>query len=248
MKRILLKIAYDGTAYHGWQIQPNAVTVQEVLQNSLEKVLGVKTGVTGCSRTDAGVHAKEFFAHLDCDDPIPDTAFLKGLNSVLPPDIAVTGCREVEKDFHARYNANGKTYIYRIYQGCEKNPFLSRYTWHIEQSLDTEKMNELLRKIVGTHDFYALSSSGRTVEDTVRTVRECYAEKKDDIITIRITADGFLYNMVRIIAGSAVDTALGRVKAENFEEIYKTKDRSRAGITAPPNGLMLEKVDYNGRI
>ena len=248
MKRILLKIAYDGTAYHGWQIQPNAITVQEVLQNSLEKVLGKKTGVTGCSRTDAGVHAKQFFAHLDCEDTIPDTAFLKGLNSVLPPDIAVIGCYNVENDFHARYNAKSKTYIYRIYQGREKNPFLSRYTWKAEQSLDIDKMNAFLKKIVGTHDFYALSSSGRTVEDTVRTVSEAYVKKEGDIITLRISADGFLYNMVRIIAGTAVDVALGRVKAENFEEIYETKDRNRAGITAPPNGLMLEKVEYNGRI
>lgn len=248
MKRILLKIAFDGTAYHGWQIQPNAITVQGVLQEALEKLLGVKTGVTGCSRTDAGVHAREFYCHLDCKENIPNAAFLKGLNSLLPKDIAVTDCKQVPKDFHARYDAKGKTYIYRIHNSQEKDPFLSRYSWNIPQMLQIDKMNEFCKKMVGTHDFYAFSSSGRTVEDTIRTVTECFAERQGDIITLKVSANGFLYNMVRIITGTAVDVSLGRVELENIEEIFETKSRDRAGITAPPTGLMLLEVDYNGRV
>ena len=244
MKRILLKIAFDGTAYHGWQIQHNAITVQGVLQEALEKLLGVKTGVTGCSRTDAGVHAREFYCHLDCKENIPNAAFLKGLNSLLPKDIAVTDCKQVPKDFHARYDAKGKTYIYRIHNSQEKDPFLSRYCWNITQKLDIDKMNEFCKKIVGTHDFYGFSSSGRTAEDTVRTVTECAVNNEGDFIRLRITADGFLYNMVRIIVGTAVEVSDGRLEADCADEVFRTKCREKAGITAPPQGLFLEKVYY----
>lgn len=244
MKRILLTLSYDGTAYHGWQVQPNGITVQQVLQESLEKLLGVKPDVTGCSRTDAGVHAKEFCCHLDCADNIPDDAFLRGLNSVLPKDIAVKGCKQVADDFHARYSAKGKTYIYKIYNSKIKDPFLSRYAWQIERPLDIDKMNEFCKKIVGTHDFYAFSSSGRTVKDTVRSVSECFVEKNGDIISLQITANGFLYNMVRIIVGTAVDVSDGRIDPDSIEEILNQRSREKAGITAPPMGLFLERVIF----
>ena len=244
MKRILLTLSYDGTAYHGWQIQPNAITVQEVLQDSLCKVLGKPTGVTGCSRTDAGVHAKEFCCHLDCEDNIPHEAFLKGLNSYLPRDISVKAVKDVENDFHARYCACGKEYVYYINNSREKNPFLSRYSWQIERSLNVAKMNEFCEKMVGKHDFYAFSSSGRTVEDTVRTVSECYVERKDNMIELHISADGFLYNMVRIITGTAVEYSFDKIG--DVEEIFATRRRELAGITAPPEGLFLNKVFYNG--
>ena len=244
MKRILLTLSYDGTAYHGWQVQPNGITVQEVLQNSLETLLKTRPSVTGCSRTDAGVHAKEFCCHLDCEENLPKEVFLRGLNAVLPNDIAVTDYKEVEPDFHARYNAKGKTYVYRILNSSRKDPFLSRYVWQVEKPLDTELMNKFCSNIVGEHDFYAFSSSGRTVTDTVRTVRECKVEKKGDIVEIKITANGFLYNMVRIIVGTSVDVSNGRIKPDITEEIFKTKDRGKAGVTAPPQGLILEKVHY----
>lgn len=244
MKRILLTISYDGTAYHGWQVQPNGITVQEQLQNGLEKLLGTRPPVTGCSRTDSGVHAREFCCHLDCDEKFPDSAFLRGLNSLLPNDIAVKGCREVPPDFHARYNAKGKTYAYYIFNNKVDDPFLSRYTWKIEQPLDLELINGFCRQIVGTHDFYAFSYSGRSVEDTVRTVSECYAEKKENIVTLKITANGFLYNMVRIIVGTAVAVSRGQIKNENISEIFRFNKRSLAGETAPPQGLFLEKVWY----
>ena len=244
MKRILLKISYDGTRYHGWQVQPNAVTVQEVLQNGIEKVLKEKPAVTGCSRTDAGVHAREFYCHLECGDNIPPEAFLRGLNAVLPSDISVRDCKEVASDFHARYNAKAKTYIYRILNSSRRDPFLSRYSWQIERTLNVKLMNEFCRNLTGTHDFYAFSSSGRTVTDTVRTVFDCKTEKSGDIISLEITANGFLYNMVRIITGTAVAVSDGKINPDETEEILISKDRGRAGITAPPQGLTLEKVYY----
>ena len=244
MKKVLLTIKYDGTAYHGWQIQPNAITVQEVLQETLSKMLGTKTGVTGCSRTDAGVHANEFCCHLTCDESIPDTAFLRGLNALLPQDISVISCKDVEEDFHARYSAKGKTYVYRILNSKVKDAFLSRYTWHIERPLDVAKMQKFCDLIVGTHDFYAFSSSGRTVEDTVRTVSECKVQREGDVISIKITANGFLYNMVRIIVGTAVEVSDGKINPQETAKTFELKDRSLCGVTAPPQGLFLEKVYY----
>lgn len=244
MKRMLLTLSYDGTAYHGWQIQPNGITVQQVLQEGLFKVLGKPTGATGCSRTDAGVHAREFCCHIDCDDNIPDSAFLRGLNSTLPSDIAVKDVKQVATDFHARYNAKGKTYKYRILNSNIKDPFLSRYAWQIERKLDTDKMNAFCERIVGTHDFYAFSSSGRTVEDTVRTVSDCFAERNGDEILLTVTANGFLYNMVRIIVGTAIEVSDGKINPLDTEDILKSKRRDLAGVTAKPEGLMLWKVHY----
>ncbi len=244
MKRMLLTLSYDGTAYHGWQIQPNGITVQQVLQEGLFKVLGKPTGATGCSRTDAGVHAREFCCHIDCDDNIPDSAFLRGLNSALPSDIAVKDVKQVATDFHARYNAKGKTYKYRILNSNIKDPFLSRYAWQIERKLDTDKMNAFCERIVGTHDFYAFSSSGRTVEDTVRTVSDCFAERNGDEILLTVTANGFLYNMVRIIVGTAIEVSDGKINPLDTEDILKSKRRDLAGVTAKPEGLMLWKVHY----
>ncbi len=244
MKRILLTISYDGTAYHGWQVQPNALTVQAVMCEALAKILKTQVSVTGTSRTDAGVHAKEFTCHFDCEDSIPNEAFLRGLNSVLPPDIAVTGCRQVSSDFHARYNAKGKTYCYRIYNSNKKDPFKSRYAWQIERPLSVEKMNAFAKEIIGKHDFYAFSSSGRSVTDTVRTISECYVTKNGEDISLTVTADGFLYNMVRIIAGTAVAVSDDKIKADDILDILSSKQRERAGVTAPAQGLFLEKVHY----
>ncbi len=245
MKRVLLTIAYDGTDYHGWQVQKNAVTVQQVLCQAVEKMLGKAHEVVGTSRTDAGVHARQFTCHLNCDDNIPETAFVRGLNSLLPFDIAVLDCKEIPTDFHARYNAVGKTYRYYIYNSSKKDPFKMRYSWQIERQLNIDKMNEFAGKIIGTHDFYAFSSSGRTVEDTVRTISECYITRENDDVVLTVTANGFLYNMVRIIMGTAVAVSDGRISAEEIPEILNSKMRDMAGVTAPPQGLFLEKVHYN---
>ncbi|MEE1238401.1 MAG: tRNA pseudouridine(38-40) synthase TruA [Acutalibacteraceae bacterium] len=244
MKRILLTISYDGTAYHGWQVQPNGITVQETVQNALYKLLDERPALTGCSRTDAGVHAREFCCHLDCDEKFPENAFLKGLDALLPEDISVKAVREVPPDFHARYNAKGKTYAYYILNNTASDPFLSRYTWKIERSLDLERMNAFCKEIIGSHDFFAFSASGRTVEDTVRTVSECYAVRENDKVILKITADGFLYNMVRIIVGTAVAVSDGKIEPSFTKEIFALKNRALAGQTAPPQGLFLEKVWY----
>lgn len=243
MKRMLLTISYDGTAYHGWQVQPNGITVQQTLQDALEKLLGARVAVTGCSRTDAGVHAREFACHLDCEDNFPENAFLKGLNSLLPNDITIIDCREVASDFHARYNAKGKKYIYSMYLGTP-NPFDSRYKLHIQKTPDIDLMNEFCRGIEGTHDFAPFSSSKRTVDDTVRTVKKCVVVKKGNYINIEIIGDGFLYNMVRIIAGTALSVGLKRLNPNCYVDIFKNGERSLGGDTLPPHALSLEKVYY----
>ncbi|MCQ2455274.1 MAG: tRNA pseudouridine(38-40) synthase TruA [Clostridia bacterium] len=243
MKRYLLKISYDGTAYHGWQIQPNSITVQETIQNSLKTVLGKQTDVTGCSRTDTGVHAKEFYCHLDCDDNIPKSAFLRGLNSCLPNDIAVVDATEVQSDFHARYNAKGKNYIYNFYYGVT-NPFYDRYALRLDNEINFNRVEKFCETIIGEHDFYGFSSSGRSVEDTVRTVSDCKIYKDDDFLRFDITANGFLYNMVRIIVGTMLDVSSGRLDTNIANEIFETKNRQLGGNTIAAKGLFLNKVFY----
>lgn len=244
MSRRLITISYDGTAYCGWQVQPNGITVQQAFQDAVERLVGTRVPVTGCSRTDSGVHAREFCCHLDCGEHIPDKAFVKGLNSLLPDDIAVKDCRTVESDFHARYSAKGKTYTYCIYNSPVRDPFLSRYSWRIERELHLDRMNEFCRKICGTHDFAAFSSSGRSTDDTVRTVSECSVFRDGDKIILKITANGFLYNMVRIITGTATAVSDGKINPDDTEKIINSKDRSACGDTAPPQGLFLTKVLY----
>ena len=242
--RILLKLSYLGTNYHGWQVQPNGTTVQEVLQNALESLYQMRPGVTGCSRTDAGVHANEFFCHYDAQRFIPCDNIIAALNTALPHDISVTECRYVEDDFHSRYSAKGKEYVYKIYNRKAPNPFLADRSWHIARKLDISKMNTFAHGLIGKFDFVGFSSSGRTVTDTVRTIYDCSVELQDDIITVKISADGFLYNMVRIIVGTLVDVSDGKIDCNDAAAIINSKDRSKAGVTAPPHGLFLNKVFF----
>ena len=244
MNRVLLKIAYLGTEYHGWQVQPNGITVQAVLQEKIEQMYKCSIALTGCSRTDAGVHAKEFYCHYDAPFIIKEEGIVKGLNSVLPKDIVVYKAEYVSNDFHARYSASGKNYEYKILNSPVHNPFLNGRVWHIERKLDVSLMNEFCCKLCGTHDFYGFSSSGRTVTDTVRTIFLCEAQREGDFITVSVSADGFLYNMVRIIVGTAVDVSDGKIDLKDIDNIIDSKDRARAGITAPPDGLYLNKVFY----
>lgn len=240
----MLTLSYNGSAYHGWQIQSNALTVQEAFENALFKLLGKPAKVTACSRTDTGVHAREFCCHLDIEENIPHSAFLRGLNALLPPDIAVTDVKDVPSDFHARYNCKGKTYVYRILNSNKKDAFLSPFTWQIERQLDIEKMNAFCKNLIGTHDFFAFSASGRTVDDTVRTITDCFVKKEGDIISLSVTGNGFLYNMVRIIVGTAVDVSDGKLPADIPVTVFETKKRESVGMTAPAQGLILEKVYY----
>lgn len=242
--RILLKISFVGTAYHGWQVQPNGITVQEMMQNALEKVYNIRPNLSGCSRTDSGVHANEFYCHYDIQQIIHEKGIVSALNANLPNDIAVLSAKYVEDDFHARYSAKGKNYIYKIYNSELKNPFMTDRMLHIERELNVDLMNEFCSRIIGKHDFVGFSSSGRTVVDTVRTITDCNIKKHSSEITLNVTADGFLYNMVRIIVGTAISVSDGKIDPLNTEKILLSKDRSQAGFTAPPHGLYLNRVIY----
>lgn len=244
MSRYLLKIAYDGTGYHGWQVQPNGITVQEVLCNKLSQLLKESVNVTGCSRTDAGVHANEFYCHFDTVKALPEKAYINGLNAILPNDISVLDCVGVNDDFHARYSAKGKNYIYKFYDGQVPNPFLRNYALFVPKKIDVDLMNTFCKNFIGEYDFIGFSSSKRTVIDTIRNVSECSAERTGDIVILSVTANGFLYNMVRIIAGTALNAAYGKFDPMDTKKIIISKDRDAAGPTLPPHGLFLNKVFY----
>lgn len=244
MQRYLLKLSFDGTNYHGWQVQPNGITVQEQLQISMKQLYGYALAVTGCSRTDAGVHANEFYCHFDLETAIEPDGIIRGLNSVLPQDIRAMMCKFVNSDFHARYNAAGKNYIYRVDRRIITDPFNSRYSYNYSGKLNLEDIKYFCNSLIGTHDFIGFSSSGRSVKTTVRTVTECSVEVNGDFLVFSITADGFLYNMVRIIVGTALSVGRGSIEREVAEKIFESGDRNLAGATAPPQALFLNRVYY----
>lgn len=244
MQRYLLKIKYVGTNYHGWQVQPNGITVQKIICTALKQITKENVGVSGCSRTDAGVHANEFFCHFDLSNTFPKSAFIKGLNAILPNDITVYDCTKVPSDFHARYSAKGKRYIYKFFDGEIRDPFLEGFVYFAPKKIDVDLMNVFCKQIVGQYDFYGFSSSKRTVVDTVRSVTECNAVREGNTVILSITADGFLYNMVRIIAGTALYVAYGKIDPASIKEIIESKERSLAGPTLSPQGLYLDKVFY----
>lgn len=244
MRNLLLRLMYDGASYHGWQVQPNGITVQETLQNAVEQILGVRENVTGCSRTDAGVHANDFCCNIRTENTI-DCYRLKGaLNAVLPDSICVKSVEEVEPDFHARYNCVTKQYVYRVWNASHKNPFLVDRAWHYKNTLDADYLNSQAQAFVGTHDFNAFCSSGSTVEDTVRTVKSFTVARNGEEVIFTVEADGFLYNMVRIMVGSLIEISENKIEKDKLVDIIENKDRSLAGRTAPPQGLYLNKVNY----
>lgn len=244
MKNLLITIKYDGSAYHGWQVQKNALTVQEVFQNAAQKVFGERPAVTGCSRTDSGVHAEMYCLTLKTKMDITNRGVVMALNTHLPPDIAAVDCRAVDDDFHPRYSCVSKEYVYRLYNGSVRNPFLKNYACHYRYNIDAEYLNSEARAFVGTHDFRGFCSSGCTVENTVRTVKAFSVERQGDMVIFRTEADGFLYNMVRIMVGTLLYVSQGRIKSGELVEIIDSGDRTRAGKTAPPQGLYLNKVNY----
>lgn len=244
MERRLLKISYIGDNYCGWQFQPNAVSVQQAVGEALQKAVGFKTNVTGCSRTDSGVHAIEYFCHFDGDFNIDCKTVVNAVNFYLPPDIRCLDCKTVDSDFHARYSCKGKNYIYKIYNSQIMDPFLINRVWHIKPELNIESMNEFCSALCGTHDFSSFCSAGTTVSDFVRTVTECKVFEDGNLVTISVSADGFLYNMVRIIAGTAVYVSQGKIAPSDALLVIDAHDREKAGITAPPQGLYLNRVFY----
>ena len=246
MKRVMLEVAYDGTKYCGWQIQDNGETVAGVLTCELERLLGEKILLIGASRTDAGVHAMGNICVFDTESRIPGEKFCYALNHSLPEDIVVQRSCEVPMSFHPRKRKCRKTYEYRIWNADFIQPFNRKYTYFVYKKLDTDKMREAASYITGTHDFTSFCSIHTVVPDHVRTIYSTDVITEGNLITVRITGNGFLYNMVRIIAGTLVRVGLGDYGPEKVKEILESRNRENAGPTAPPQGLTLMKIEYAG--
>ena len=246
-RNLLLKICFDGTAYHGWQIQKNALSVQEVFQNALYKILPDCPDIKGCSRTDSGVHAREYCVSVKTESSISCNKIPAAINSFLPKDIAVLSCSEVPDDFHARYSTTAKEYEYVIYNGSQRNPFYEGYSLHCRQKMQLEILNKAASFYVGKHDFKAFCSSHSDKEDTVRQVFYANISQTNDIVTFKVCANGFLYNMVRIMAGTLLFVNAGKINCKDIPYIIKSKQRSRAGQTAPAQGLYLNKIFYSNK-
>lgn len=244
MRNLLLTISFDGSAYHGWQVQKNAVTVQQTLQHAMEHICSKRDNVVGCSRTDAGVHANMYCCNVRTESAIDCQKLVGALNAVLPRDIAAIDCREVDFDFHARYDCKSKEYIYKIWNSPNKNPFLYNYSLHYKYPLDEKFLTEQAKAFIGTHDFVSFCAAGSSVEDTERTVMNACVEREGDMVIFRVEADGFLYNMVRIMTGTLIDISRKKIPADSIDKIILAKNRSAAGCTAPAHGLYLNKIHY----
>lgn len=244
MRNVLLTLKYDGTNYHGWQIQNNAITVQQVLAEALEKITNQPIMPNGCSRTDTGVHANMFCCNFKSDLLIPDKEIVRALNGNLPFDIAVTDCVTVNDDFHARFDCKSKQYVYQIVASPVRNPFYENYALHYKYPIYIDKMNEAAHQLVGKHDFAAFCSAGSSVQSTEREIFSAEFTQDGDILRFSIEGDGFLYNMVRIIVGTMLYVSQGKINKDDISKIILSKKRENAGPTAPAKGLFLNKVNY----
>lgn len=244
MKRVKLTIAYDGTNYCGWQVQPNGITIEEVLNKALKKLTGEDILVIGASRTDSGVHAMGNVAVFDTDTTIPTEKIAVALNQRLPEDIVIVKSEDVAPDFHPRYCDCSKTYEYHIMNTRIPVPTKRFTNYFVSYVLDIEKMRKAASYLVGEHDFVSFCNVRTDVESTVRTITALDILTNGDEITIRITGNGFLYNMVRIIVGTLIRVGRGFYEPEKVKEILEAKDRRAAGVTAPAQGLMLMGIDY----
>lgn len=254
--KILIKIKYVGTAYSGYQVQKNAPTVQGEICKALEKLFGFQCDLTGCSRTDSGVHANMFCATVSehgkeyIETSIPINNFPRAINAFLPSDIAVSSAEYVPDNFHARHDVVYKEYIYKIHFSYERDPFISDRAWQIPLALNDDivrRMDEAAKEFIGTYDFSSYMAKGSPVLSTVRTVFFAEVVKDGDMVTFRVRGDGFLYNMVRIMAGTLVGVATGKIEPSDIKAITESHDRVSAGATAPACGLYLNKVVYPER-
>lgn len=253
MSKIFLDISFLGTQYHGYQVQPNATTIQQKIGEAARLLFGVDCDIVGCSRTDSGVHANQFCLTIsekgkpNLNTSIPVEKIVSALNFYLPEDITVNKADVVSDEFHPRYDVVSKEYLYCIWNGSQRNPFMSDRSWHYPRKIDTEtldKMRQAAEQLVGTYDFSAYMASNATVKNTVRTIYSVSLDRDGDMIYFRICGNGFLYNMVRIIVGTLVSVAEGKISYEEISTITESRDRKMAGITAPPQGLYLNKVIY----
>ncbi len=246
--KILFELSYLGTDYHGYQVQSGSSlkTVQGTMQDAVENLLGKRFCLSGCSRTDAGVHARQFFCTADGVDgiTIPEDKIPLAIARFLPNDISVRSAKYVRDDFHVRYDVDYKEYEYTILNSHLADPFYANRAWHCPKKLDIEKMNLAAERFVGKHNFEAFMAQGSQVKDTVRTIKYFDVRREGDIVTLRVAADGFLYNMVRILCGTLVAVSDGRISLNDIDGIILSRDRTRAGATLPPDGLCLSRVVY----
>ena len=251
--KLLLKIKYIGTNYCGYQVQPNAVSIQQRLNEAAYALFGYDCDIVGCSRTDSGVHANEFCATVskkgedDLITHVPAERVPLAMSAHLPQDICVFDARWVASDFHARYDVKKKEYLYRIYNAPVRDPFEIGRSAHVPRLIGAEGLENMKRAaglLIGTHDFAAYMAQGSSVASTVRTIMCSEVERCGDVIIYRVAADGFLYNMVRILTGTLLDVGLGRLMPEDMTRITKSLDRAQAGMTMPAEGLYLNRVYY----
>jgi len=253
LSKLSIDISFVGTAYCGYQVQPSSPTVQQELNNAAKKLFGFDCDIVGCSRTDSGVHANHFCATVSQKgmESLPTSIPLEKIPSALcfylPEDISVMSATWVRDDFHARYDVKYKEYLYCIWNAKQRDPFLHGRAWHYPKHIDDnalEQMRLAAKKLEGTHDFSSYMAANSSVATTVRTVYKTDVYREGNAIYFKVSADGFLYNMVRIFTGTLISVAEGKISVDDIDKITEVKDRSKAGITAPPQGLYLNKVVY----
>lgn len=240
--RYFLEIAFDGTDFHGWQRQPNAITVQQVLEEALALVCKIGNGIVGAGRTDTGVHASQIFAHLDADFDLTETLWKDKLNSFLPPSVVIRSIRKMKDEAHARFDATARTYKYFISLG--KDPFKTKFSHSVHHTPDIELMNKAAEKLLGTQDFQCFSRSKTDVKTYICTLTEAAWTRQDGSLVFTITADRFLRNMVRAVVGTLLEVGYGKRSVESITELIESKNRSQAGASAPAKGLFLHKISY----
>lgn len=243
-RNLKLTIEYQGTRYHGWQIQPNGTSIQEKIEEVLERLTGHRPKVIGSGRTDAGVHAEGQVAHFRTQSHMDCKILQRGMNALLPGDIVILKVEEADEDFHALFSAKGKTYRYVILNRFHPSAFERHRCWHISRRLDWKVMREAAEPLIGLHDFSAFRASDCCAKNPVREVRGIEIRAEDDWISIMVSANGFLKYMVRNIVGTLVEVGRGKMAPEDVQKILDSRDRTRAGPTAPARGLFLVSVDY----
>ncbi len=244
-RHFALRLEYDGTDYHGWQRQPGVMTVQEMIESKLAVITGQTVSVLASGRTDAGVHARGQVVSFRVHTRLEAAELKRALNSLLPPDIVVLRAAESQRSFHARFSAVSKLYHYQVLNRREPSALLRRTCWHIKQPLDLEPMREALRLVLGEHDFAAFMGGGSSVRSTVRTLLDAGIEKQSPALLIfSFEANGFLRHMVRNLVGTIVDVGRGKYEPDRLAAVLASRDRRRAGMTAPARGLFLVRVDY----
>ncbi len=248
MRNLLFTMTFDGTRYHGWQSQKNALSVQDTVKQAFFRVTGENAALTGCSRTDAGVHANMFCFSVKTASSVPTDRFVYALNTYLPFDAVATRCMEVPAEFNARFSCVRKEYVYLIHNAPLRDPFYHTRAFHDSGLIDETVLHKAALDYVGTHDFSAFCSAGSDAKSKVRTVTSCAVSRQGEIVRFSVEADGFLYNMVRIMAGTLLYIARGKIGAAEILDIIGSRERDRAGITAPPQGLYLNKVTYEFEI